>query len=351
MSKRRSSRSAWVAGTRVRKLARGSPMPMSTMLVMMRSSPTFHPVSFESSRMASHTCPTISAVVRLRLKPCCAVEQNVQSSTQPTCEEMHRVPRSSSGMYTVSKAWPLPPDSSHLRVPSVATWVFTISGSLTCARSSRVARKSLARSVIASMSPSPRLYSQFMSWRARKGLLPRPPTNASRSAFGRPNKLVRSVAGSVMRSPARADLRFAEEVRDLLGGRFRRVGAVYRVGLDALGEVGADGARRGLLRIGGAHDLAILRDGVLAFEHLQQHRTRGHVLHEILEERTRGVHGVETFGIALREMLHARGDHLEAGLFEAAQDLADEVTGDAVGFDDGESALERHANDSLVRGS
>ena len=59
------------------------------------------------------------------------------------------------------------------------------------------------------------------------------------------------------------------------------------------------------------------------------------------------MHGVETFGIALRQMHHARGDDLEAGLFETAQDLADEVTGNAVGLDDGQGALERHANDSL----
>src|SRR5262245_39888744 len=343
MSKRRSSRSAWVAGTRVRKLARGSPMPMSTMLVMMRSSPTFHPVSFESSRMASHTCPTISAVVRFRLKPCCAVEQKVQSSTQPTCEEMHSVPRSSSGMNTVSKAWPLPPDSSHLRVPSEATWVFTISGSLTSARSTSSARKSLARSVICEMSDSPRLYSQFINWRARNGLLLKLPTNASSSALSRPSRFTRStgVAAS-MRSPARADLRLAEEVGDFLRGGFRRVRAVHGVGLDAFGEVGADRSRRGLLRIRGAHDLAVLRDGVLALEHLQQHRTRGHVLHEVLEERTGGMHRVETLGIPLGQVLHAGRDHAQASLFETAQDLADEVTGDAVGFDDGEGALERH---------
>jgi hypothetical protein len=74
----------------------------------------------------------------------------------------------------------------------------------------------------------------------------------------------------------------------------------------------------------------------------EEHRTRGHVLHEILEERTRGVDGVEALGITLRQVLHAGRDHAQAGLLEAAQDLADEVTGDAVGFDDGKGALERH---------
>ena len=75
--------------------------------------------------------PTISAVVRLRLKPCCAVEQNEQSIAQPTCEEMHSVPRSASGMYTISIAWPLPTSTAAIcacrRTQSVSC---TISGSI-----------------------------------------------------------------------------------------------------------------------------------------------------------------------------------------------------------------------------
>ena len=52
------------------------------------------------------------------MKPCCAVEQNVQSMVQPTWLEMHSVPRPGSGMNTISMAWPLSSRSSHLRVPS-----------------------------------------------------------------------------------------------------------------------------------------------------------------------------------------------------------------------------------------
>ena len=100
----------------------------------------------------------------------------------------------------------------------------------------------------------------------------------------------------------------------------------------------------------------------LALEHLHDHRTGGHVVHEVLEERTLAVHGIETFGLALRQMHHARGDDPEAGLFEAAEDLADQVTGNAVGLDDGQGALERHgflglrngvnkAADSSLRGA
>src|SRR5687767_8952917 len=71
-----------------------------------------------SSLFASHTCPTISAVVRLRLNPCWAVEQKLQSSMQPTCEEMHSVPLSGSGMYTISNACDASARNIHLRVPS-----------------------------------------------------------------------------------------------------------------------------------------------------------------------------------------------------------------------------------------
>jgi hypothetical protein len=46
-------------------------------------------------------------------------------------------------------------------------------------------------------------------------------------------------------------------------------------------------------------------------------------------------------------MNHSSGEDTKTGLFEAAQDLADEVTGNAVRLDDGQGALERHANDSL----
>src|SRR5262245_51828438 len=100
---------------------------------------------------------------------------------------------------------------------------------------------------MAAMSLSPRLYSQFISWRARNGLLPSSPTNASSSVLLRPSRLTRSLAAAAsMRSPARADLRLAEEVRDFLGSRFRRVGTVHRVGFDAFGEIGANGAGRGL---------------------------------------------------------------------------------------------------------
>ena len=108
-------------------------MPIITTLVIGVPARSTHGVdtpSASSARFASHSWPMISPTVRLRLKPCLPVEQNAQSSAQPACEEMHSVPRSSSGMKTVSIALPAPTSSSHLRVPSAG---------------SRVARRPLAR--------------------------------------------------------------------------------------------------------------------------------------------------------------------------------------------------------------
>jgi len=61
---------------------------------------------------------TISAAVRLRTSRWVPVWQNEQLSVQPTCEETHKVPRSSSGMWTVSTSCPSAKRNSHLRVPS-----------------------------------------------------------------------------------------------------------------------------------------------------------------------------------------------------------------------------------------
>jgi hypothetical protein len=41
-------------------------------------------------------------------------------------------------------------------------------------------------------------------------------------------------------------------------------------------KVGADGALVGLLRVGGAHQFAVLGDGALAFQRLDHHRAGDH---------------------------------------------------------------------------
>ena len=47
------------------------------------------------------------------------------------------------------------------------------------------------------------------------------------------------------------------------------------------------------------------------------------------------------------QLKFATADTMQDTSYSVAQHFADEVTGNAVGFDDGQGALERHARDSL----
>src|SRR3546814_12591905 len=102
----------------------------------------------------------------------------------------------------------------------------------------------------------------------------------------------------------------------------RRVGAVHRVGFDGLGEIGADGARRRILRIGRAHHLAVLGHGALALQHLHHHRTGGHEAAEVVDERPRPVHGVEALGLLAAHVDALAGADADAGTREAVDELA-----------------------------
>src|SRR5256885_1182323 len=76
------------------------------------------------------------------------------------------------------------------------------------------------------------------------------------------------------------------------------VRAVHGVGVDAVGEVGADRALLSLLGVGGAHQFAVLQDGVLAFQSLDHHGAGDHEVHQVLEERTLLVDAVALLGFA-----------------------------------------------------
>src|SRR5450759_2474370 len=135
----------------------------------------------------------ISATLRLRLKPCLPVEQNVQFSAQPAWVETHNVPRgragawdegpakrdrpeevmpaatsppstsapelswTPTGMYTASTALPVPTFSSHLREPSSDNSSRITFGAVMHARCASLSRNAAAMSVIAAKSGSPAL--------------------------------------------------------------------------------------------------------------------------------------------------------------------------------------------------
>src|SRR5512135_246963 len=165
----------------------------------------------------------ISAVDRLRLKPCLTVEQNAQSSAQPACVETHSVPRPSSGMNTVSTALPVPTSSSHLRVPSEAVSSRTTVGAWTQAICLSFSRREIARSLIASKSDSPFLYIQRSTCLARKDFSP---CSANQAVMAAGSKSRRFCFIETKRL-AGVDVQRREEIGDLDRCGFRCVGAVH----------------------------------------------------------------------------------------------------------------------------
>ena len=80
-------------------------MPIITMLVSIR--PSGWDGHSPSASRASITWPTISAGSRLRTRRIVPVWQKVQLSVQPTWLDTHSVPRSASGMNTISIILPV----------------------------------------------------------------------------------------------------------------------------------------------------------------------------------------------------------------------------------------------------
>src|SRR4051812_43448145 len=317
-----------IASTTGPKLLSGSPMPIMTTfetgfgdVALLPSSRDGRPsASISSNRLfATHTCPMISPTRKSRLNPWRPVEQNLQSRAQPTCDETQSVPRSSSGMNTVSMPLPTPTSKSHFTVPSAERCSERIAGGRTSALTFSFSRSDFARSVMASKSATPRWWIHWKSCFARNGFSPCAANHSVMRGSVKSRRLVRSLIAVpcvVALRLAAVDLVRREEVRDLDRGRLRRIRAVHRIGVDRLREVGADRARRGFLRIGCAHQVAVLDDGVVALEGLDHHRPGNHEFHQVVEERPALVDGVKAFGIPSRQVRHASGDHLEAGFLE-----------------------------------
>ena len=101
------------------------------------------------------------------------MEQKVQLSMHPTCEEIHRVPRPGSGMKTVSTA--LPPDSdskSHFTVPSTLDLLANDPrGGRTSASWLKVLRRLRERSVICAKVSDPALVNPLQNLPGTERLL------------------------------------------------------------------------------------------------------------------------------------------------------------------------------------
>ncbi len=139
--------------------------------------------------------PDDSAAVRLRLKPCWAVEQKEQSRMQPTWEEMHSVPRSFSGMNTISKACDESARNIHFRRP-VGRTLLGDDFRGTDFRALVELRAKVLRQIrhVGDLTLAA-LVDPVHHLAGAEGLAASSATNASSSARGKPNRLVRLVEG------------------------------------------------------------------------------------------------------------------------------------------------------------
>src|SRR5262249_50224196 len=219
-----------------------------------------------------------------------------------------------------------------LRVPSLDVCTVSTASPPTRRASASRARKGFESVVISSHDFAPRAWRPWKIWSARKRGSPSSPTRATISSCVRS-----SASRTALLALGGGEIGAAEEERDLLARRLGPVGAVDRIPLDVLAELGADRPGRRLAAVGRAHDLAVPRDRVLALEHLDDDRPLGHELDEVAVERPLAVDGVERLRLCGREAHHLLRDDAEAAGLEQRDDLAHLVRSDGVGLHDRES--------------
>src|SRR5271166_1210185 len=131
-----------------------------------------------------------------------------------------------------------------------------------------------------------------------------------------------------------------EEITQLEARRVFGVGAVHRVLLDARSPLLANRTRVGLGRIGGAHQRAIVGNGVLFLQRHHDNRPARHEVGQRLEEWPVHVHRVEAFGLRLGDVQQPHANDAKVVLQQGVNDVARRAFFKRVGLDDGKSALD-----------
>src|SRR5262245_28904107 len=143
-------------------------------------------------------------------------------------------------------------------------------------------------------------------------------------------------------SPSPDDFVAGEELGNFLLRRLRRIRAVHRILADRSCMNLADRACRRLGRIGHSHDLAIFRDGILAFEHLHHHRPGNHELDELAEEGPLAVDRIKRLRLLAADAHAFLRDDAQTGLLDHGVDRAGQIAGRGIRFDDRKGTLARH---------
>ncbi len=261
----------------------------------------------------------ISAVVRLRLKPWVAVEQNVQFRPQPTCEDTHSVPRVLSGMYTVSMAFlpSTPIASSHLWVPSARACRHDVRNQhLGMGLQLRAGPCGVGHFIeigdVAMVDPLHHLMGTELLRRNLDEKLLQARAIEVEQVRAAGCRLRQRLDGGDCTTSFTALLSARD---DFGGGESRRSQSRHSRPSPSrvrrwhrwIRRSRRGWCRRGFLRVGGAQQVAVGQDGVLAFQGLDHHRAGDHELDQRVEERTLAVHGIEAFGFTARQLLVLSG--------------------------------------------
>src|SRR5262245_13911602 len=133
-----------------------------------------------------------------------------------------------------------------------------------------------------------------------------------------------------------------EELDNFLPRRVRRVRTVHRILADRFCVNLADRACRRLGGVGRTHDLAILGNGVLAFEHLHHDRPGNHELDELAEEGPLAVDRIKRLRLLAADAHALLRDDAQTGLLDHCVDRSKQIAGLGIRFDDRKGTLDRH---------
>lgn len=118
---------------------------------------------------------------------------------------------------------------------------------------------------------------------------------------------------------------------------------MYDVLIHGRGKIGTHGARRSILGIGSAHQLAVPDNGILALQYLHHHGSGTHEIHERPEKWPLAMDRIEGLSLVSGQTQHTGGHNPEVRLLEARVNFTDEVLCDAIGLDDRQGTFDRHS--------
>src|SRR5262245_57745194 len=152
----------------------------------------------------------------------------------------------------------------------------------------------------------------------------------------------RAITPRAAPSPSPDDFVAGKKLGNFLPRRVRRIRAVHGILADRSCMNLADRAGRGLGGIGRSHDVAILRDGILAFEHLHHHRPGDHEVDELAEKGPFTVDRIKRLGLLAADAHALLRNDAQTRLLDHRIDRPGQIARRGIRLDDRKGTLDRH---------